>query len=311
MLTFEELQDLEQYLLKVRLTHVPSLLHYFIESGPRFYHQVPKEGRISRASTATCISSLVRASLWSANKKWWCATAQIAQKMLEEPWTSSGLPDDNPFTVSFIAEAILHLERGRPGYDGYKENCQKIARAADILLEKFSSSRTGGISIDPYPPSAYLTQLSYRVLRRMDRADEELKRRVHDWASAEVNKQVALLSAGSRSANSLNLAYALILVADEEGISGFSSDERTIFTYALRQFFAQAKEGTWPLSRICSSPVRRSIWGRFGAELTIHKEMIDAVTGDSIQASGAPASRPQPTEPRREGRVDPNAVAAA
>ena len=62
---------------------------------------------------------------------------------------------------------------------------------------------------------------------------------------------------------------------------------------------------------ICSSPVRRSIWGRFGAELTIHKEMIDAVTGDSIQASGAPASRLQPTEPRREGRVDPNAVAAA
>ncbi len=65
------------------------------------------------------------------------------------------------------------------------------------------------------------------------------------------------------------------------------------------------------LSGICSSPVRRSIWGRFGAELTIHKEMIDAVTGDSIQASGAPASRLQPTEPRREGRVDPNAVAAA
>ncbi len=64
-------------------------------------------------------------------------------------------------------------------------------------------------------------------------------------------------------------------------------------------------------SRICSSPVRRSIWGRFGAELTIHKEMIDAVTGNSIQASGAPASRLQPTEPRREGRVDPNAVAAA
>ena len=35
-------------------------------------------------------------------------------------------------------------------------------------------------------------------------------------------------------------------------------------------------------SSICSSPVRRSIWGRFGAELTIHKEMIDAVTGDLI-----------------------------
>jgi hypothetical protein len=56
---------------------------------------------------------------------------------------------------------------------------------------------------------------------------------------------------------------------------------------------------------------RELFWGRFSAELTIHKEMIDAVTGDSIQASGAPASRPQPTEPRREGRVDPNAVAAA
>ena len=62
---------------------------------------------------------------------------------------------------------------------------------------------------------------------------------------------------------------------------------------------------------ICSTLVFPVFAGRFCGELAAGKMTIDLITGDSIQASGAPASRPQPTEPCREGRADPGAVSTA
>ncbi len=62
---------------------------------------------------------------------------------------------------------------------------------------------------------------------------------------------------------------------------------------------------------ICSSLVFPAFTGRLGNELAARDMIVDTITGDWIQASGAPAPRPQPTESRREGRADPGAVPTA
>jgi SnoaL-like domain len=64
-------------------------------------------------------------------------------------------------------------------------------------------------------------------------------------------------------------------------------------------------------AEVSAHPGFPAITGRLCNEFDARKMIIDSITGDSIQASGAPASRPQPIEPCREGRADPGAVSAA
>src|SRR6266849_8690599 len=111
---FETLERLKKSIASIRKNHVSTMMHYRSGDGCGFYHEPEDRAEASRSSSATCITSLVYTGEWNAARPWWNATPAIAQKLLEKPWRSAGLEENNPFSLSFIAEAILDLQKADP-----------------------------------------------------------------------------------------------------------------------------------------------------------------------------------------------------
>jgi len=245
---FEALGRLKTFLASIRLTHLSTMEHYRSDDGLGFFHQTVDRTKASRSSTATSVASLVHAGLWTERFSLWNNTHKVAKKLLTKPWRSAGLKKNNPFSVAFIAEGVLELQKARPDYPGAQAHLNVIkVEAVPILLQSF---KNGAIKIDPYPASAYLTQLAYRILSRLDSVDEKLTKSIHAWARGEINKQIALISAKSRIADPLNLAYSLILATATADDEETSPEDKQIFGQGLALFFqAQHEDGTWPQSR--------------------------------------------------------------
>jgi hypothetical protein len=105
----------------------------------------------------------------------------------------------------------------------------------------------GGVKIDPYPPSAYLTQLVVRVLPPLA---GKLRKTVTDWAWGELARQLAVIQSQSKTADALAVAYLLMLVARVTPTTKISPEQSSIQRTALKTFFnCQGQDGTWPLSR--------------------------------------------------------------
>lgn len=195
-------------------------------------------------------------------------TARTAGKLISKN-NSAKLGIDNPFSLSFVVEGVLDCIDAVEQYEGATQHLKKINTEIAPLLAGYLSrgylavdfatlpvekqgerrSKPGAISIWPYPPSAYLTQLVYRVVERCALATTEIKRHVQSWSRSEVLKQIALITAKSRSADPLQLAYAIILsvvtIPDEDT----TPEDKEIFSHALALFFQSQKEdGTWPAS---------------------------------------------------------------
>jgi hypothetical protein len=245
---FEALERLKKFLASIRLTHAPTMEHYRAEDGLGFYHQAHLRKKSSLSSTATCVAALVHANLWNEKLTLWNNTHLVARRLIKRPWRSAGLERDNPFSVGFITEGVLELQKAKPKYVGAKKHLQLIrTKLARILIRSFDS---GSIKIEPYPPSAYLTQLAYRVLRELNKIDDSLAKEIHTWSRREITKQISLISAKSRSADPLSLAYSLILAASTAKDEDTSPEDKRIFLEGLALFFqAQHEDGTWPASR--------------------------------------------------------------
>lgn len=105
----------------------------------------------------------------------------------------------------------------------------------------------GGVKIDPYPHSPYLTQLVVRVLPPLTGG---LRQTVTDWAWAELARQLALIESQSKTADAFAVAYLLMLVARVTPTTKISPEQSSIQRAALKAIFdSQGKDGTWPLSR--------------------------------------------------------------
>lgn len=245
---FASLSNLQKYIGGIRLNQVPTMRHYISDDGLGFFHQPRDRLEASRSSTATCVSALVQAGLWTERFPLWSSTEKVADKLLETPWESAGLDKNNPFRVAFIAEGVLDLQHAKPGYPGAAEHMQTIKKdAVPILLGRIDA---GAVSISPYPESAYLTQLAFRVLQKLDAIDAALAAKVHSWSRREINKEIALISAKSKIADPLNLAYALILATTSASDEKTSPEDKQIFAHALELFFrSQTEDGSWPNSR--------------------------------------------------------------
>ena len=252
---FFALNALRDRLAGMQRHHSDSLASYESNDGEGFCHLINNKAKASVACTSTCIASLVRTGLWDRNEVL-DRTPAIAQFLLSRR-SSSGLADNNPFSLAFMAEGVLDLIDGRLGEDGCNEHYQTIRDDhAVMLLDKLKSfdgdklNVAGAIAIHPYPPSAYLTQLVYRVLVRLEVVEEDIRKLVHDWSRSEINKQVALIGAKSRTADSLQLAYALILAVLTASDEQTNPEDKEIFAHALGIFFdQQSEDGSWPLSR--------------------------------------------------------------
>ena len=256
---FPDLEELKKYLVDLRSLQVPSLTYYLSEDNLGFVHQPNRPGdpnprqEASLASTATCIDSLIAAGEWGPALPLYTQTVPIADWLLSKN-TSAQLPKFNPFSLSFAAEAAWHLA-DFAGLDQKRIKTEVKSRVVPhlkrhILEAKGSFGQVGAISIDPYPPSGYLTQLVFRVLQICGAADDDLRSKVHRWSRAEINKQIALISANSRVADPIQLAYSLVLAVTTSPDEETSPAEKEVFGYALRVFFdAQRPDGLWPPSQ--------------------------------------------------------------
>jgi hypothetical protein len=161
--------------------------------------------------------------------------------------TSAGLPDDNPFTVAWVLEAITSLE---PYVKELSQPAiERIAQMVTILQESLTSG-DGGVRIDKYPPSAYLTQLVVRALSQREKLGEDHKALVKAWSWAELTRQLALIQAESKTADVLAVAYLLMLVTAVTPRSEITSEETQIQRAALKILFkCQLDDGSWPLSQ--------------------------------------------------------------
>lgn len=174
---FEALERLRNYLASIRRNHVATMNYYASADGKGFWHQPSKRDHASLSSTATCVSSLVRAGLWKNKSRKWGTAKDVAERLLRRPWESAGLLKNNPFSVSFIAEGVLDLIQADPYASAAADEAVVLNEIIPILiLEVESAAGTfavrGSVSIKPYPPSAYLTQLAFRVLARCLKEDD-------------------------------------------------------------------------------------------------------------------------------------------
>lgn len=178
---------------------------------------------------------------------------------------SGGLKSRNPFSLAFLGEGLLDL--GRDGLAG-SATYLTVARekVIPLLVKAISSSGlrdvAGSVRIEPYPPSAYLTQLAFRVTKRLHdtvwaelpqpkrREFGNLKSKVRGWARAEVNRQMVLIMTGSRTADPMQLAYAIILVSSTSSTEHSTPEEKALTAAALKLFFSkQNPDGSWPPSQ--------------------------------------------------------------
>ena len=257
---FLEIEQLKNQLAAIGQTHLSTLNYYMSDSKTGYWHAPDDRSHASLSSTATCISSLVGAGLWNAKESLLAGrTGEVAAELIVKK-TSAGLPCNNPFSLSFVAEGVLDLIEAVPDYQNSIAHKSKIldeivpVLIRHLMEEKPSTPgdkpQRGAISVPPYPPSAYLTQLVFRTLDRCDKATGEIRKAVYAWARGEINKQVALISADSRIGDPLQLAYALLLTVSAAPTDVRSPEDMEIFRYALKLFFDQQKnDGSWPASR--------------------------------------------------------------
>jgi len=245
---FDELEDLRRFLAEQKARQVPSLTTYHDDATNGFAHQLAVR-KLSKASTATCVLSLVGTGRWSQKDAPWSAGAfKLAKALLQSEWESAGLPPNNVFTVSFILEAVSKLASQDKTVET-DATCGPLLKTAEDIIR--AAVADGHAEIAPYPPSAYVTQLAVRTLILRKALDETTRNRVAHWAAGEIKHQIALLVAKSKSADVYQLAYALILVSSLRGDQEWTPDESAILDAGLNQFFAQQikEDGSWPRSR--------------------------------------------------------------
>src|SRR4051794_26941956 len=109
---FADLEALRRELTGISEAHVPSLKHYLDPVSFGYRHKFSTEDGtdFSKASTATCVLSLVRSGKWAEGPSEGHA-ADLANTLLRSEWRSADLDVNNPFTVAFLLEAVTALEQ--------------------------------------------------------------------------------------------------------------------------------------------------------------------------------------------------------
>jgi hypothetical protein len=229
-------------------THLESLGQFQVNSLSLFHDSLSKgfslhldsqvPDHFSKASTATCILSLLATGQWDsiADK---ADSEKLAERMLKSKWTSADLPRNNVFTTAFILEAAHALA---PDAKSSK------LRAADRILQ--AELTKGYASLEGYPSSGYLTQLAVRALNKRGSLSLELSESVRKWAWTEIHHQLALMQANGKSADAYQLAYTLMLVGELGSPSLTTPEEALLMQSALQVLFEkQLPDGSWPRSQ--------------------------------------------------------------
>lgn len=241
---FDELEALRRFLEEITRDHFDALTKYVARPG--FSHR-PRGTSLSKASTATCVLSLVAAGKWEKGA-WADHRADLINHLIDSDWTSAGLDKYNPFTVAWILEVLVALSAVPPAPKLTAGRRTRVAFAERKLL---GALKDGGVTMGgDYPASAYLTQLAVRVLRSRFMLTSKQRPAIRRWACREIEHQLALMASKAKTGDVYSLAYSAILIASCSDGAHLKPDEKRLQQIALKTFFScQLPDGTWPPSR--------------------------------------------------------------
>ena len=254
-MNFSELSKLKRNIDELLENQVISLKHYHLDTGG--FKRKPLEDSLnfSKASTATCISSIAATGYWTNKHIWYKHTSTLINEMLDnQNWTSAKLPNPNPFTVAFLMEGVCTLLEKDPSMALTELQKASKQEAAKHLKNSLRKRRPHGVPgaahLLKYPPSAYVTQLVVRSLVKMDDFPKDLKTKVRDWSWGCIEHELALYYSESSLADPYALAYSVILFATCSDSSKAKPSETQILKAAVTGIFkAQLSDGSWPRSR--------------------------------------------------------------
>jgi hypothetical protein len=252
-LEFDELRELREYLEALQEAADESLRHFQEPYLRGFIHQDDKEidpdDPFSKASTATCVAFLAAAGTLDElvprdDRK------RLRERMIDGEsdgnWTSADLPPDNPFTVSFLLDAIRILG-GLDDLDVQRK--EKVESKIDGLERRLAEE--GGLWIEEYDPTAFLTYKAIRVLGQWRTPRVETRKRVLTWTWGHLAQESMLIASRNQDADVFELAYSVLTASTAARLNEMSPRERWLLHFAVDQFFEnqRTEDGTWPRSR--------------------------------------------------------------
>jgi ATPase family associated with various cellular activities (AAA) len=237
---FPQLERLRLFARQILQDQEESLKSFAYDVG---YQHYDGKNKISVSSSATCVLSLVATGKWKADK---ATTKRLLHDLILKN-TSAGLPKNNPFTIAWILEAVTALEKHSEPLDA--ADISIVAKMEKMLANTVKRGH-GGVKIEKYPPSAYLTQLVVRALNSRSKLTDKLREMVSIWAWAELTRQIALIRAKTKTADPFAVGYLIMLAAAVTPSPKITPEQTSTQRSALRTFFhSQIEDGTWPLSR--------------------------------------------------------------
>jgi hypothetical protein len=258
-LDFAALKDLVEYLDGIRDRDDASLAHFrFKKEG--FAHKVKPGGlprKTSKASTATCLAYLQAAGKLDladpdnqGSKAEWGESIQLGLRSElvatnEGKWTSAKLEPRNPFTVSFLLEAIHDLGGFRDMPPAERKIVKANARSLNGKLE-----RGGGLEISGFPATSFLTHKAVKSLGLWDLLKDSARKAASDWSWRHLYEESMLIASDSPDADYFELAYAALTVSRTTKLDQMTPRQRLLLRHAIDQFFSgQRADGNWPRSR--------------------------------------------------------------
>jgi hypothetical protein len=139
----------------------------------------------------------------------------------------------------------------RKGYEELVLSAE-FREAQEQFCRRIANELSKGYAhIRVYPPSAYMTQLAVRALKRNrpELLDKELTDRISAWAWSELSRQLALVLARSNTVDYYQLAYCATILAGFDEPGRATPEQRLLIDAAIDQVFAgQLPDGSWPRS---------------------------------------------------------------
>lgn len=156
---------------------------------------------LSISSTATCVRSLMASPLIGDGASYGKLLSDIEERHSEEKLNTRGLEHGNPYTLGQLLPAVRRMTVG-----GAEPTYLQFAVAA---LTKAVGA--GGVSIDDFPPNAYLTYWALVALDAWDCFDVEKAAPSLDWSTQTLYRQLALFTATDDEADAYQLGYSLLI----------------------------------------------------------------------------------------------------
>lgn len=252
---FDGLGRLHDYLHGLLEDADASLRAFYVDGSGGFAHRLDAtrpddEPLLSKASTATCIALLFATGRLD-DAPWGPERGALIDSILTSDWTSARLEPDNPFTVSFLLEALHHLGGHAALPDGGADTvAEKVQVLVAHVLDDGGADRRGGVALQEYDATAFLTYKAVSALSRWGALDGEVREAVERWNWNHLYKESVLVASQSADADVFEVAYSALIATSVAELDEMTPQQRSLLRYALGQFFtAQRPDGTWPRSR--------------------------------------------------------------